>query len=126
MRLPLSFTARVVSGRGRGRNIGAPTINLELGDVPPDLEEGIYACVVDIAGTPREAAMHLGPRPAFKDTKTCEVHVIDGAPVEAPPALGVRVVLRLRDVMDFPSAEALMQQIARDIADARAILKGHV
>ena len=125
MRLPLLFTAHVVSGRGRGRDIGAPTINLELGDVPPSLEEGIYACVVDIGGVGREAAMHFGPRPVFQDTKTCEVHVIDGAPVDVPPELLVEVIACLRDVRDFPSTEALMEQIAQDIADARAILKGH-
>ena len=125
MRLPLSFTAGVVSGRGRGRKIGAPTMNLALADVDPSLQEGVYACFTVIDGTRYEAAMHFGPRPAFQDSATCEIHLLDGVPADVPPYLLVEVIARLREVRDFPSTEALMGQIARDIAEARAILNGH-
>ena len=125
MQLPLSFTARVMSGRGRGREIGAPTINLELSDVPPALQEGIYACFAVMDGVRLPAAMHFGPRPAFKDTETCEVHLLDAAPDAVPATLPVDVIAYLREVRDFPSTEALMAQITKDIAQARAILKGH-
>lgn len=123
---PISvFLARLVAGRGRGRTLGTPTLNCDLADVPADLPDGIYACVAVLDGTPAGAAMHLGPRPVFRDTRTCEVHLLDRT-VDAPPErMEVRVMERLRDVRDFPSPEDLQRQIADDIRRTRAILAGH-
>jgi len=125
MDFPISFVARTEPGRGRGKEMHVPTINLLLEDVHPALDDGIYACLVKIDGKKENAAMHLGPRPVFHDTKTCEVHLIDREVEKAPDMLTVEVVAYLRPVLDFPSEKALLEQIQKDIADSRAILKGH-
>jgi riboflavin kinase / FMN adenylyltransferase len=116
------FTAGVVSGSGRGKNLGTPTLNLNLADVPSSLQEGIYACFATIDGMREQAAMHYGPRPVFKDTTSCEVHLLDRTLTSAPASVTVEIIERLRDVQDFPSPAALMDQIARDIERTRAIL----
>ncbi len=72
---------------------------------------------------PLLAAVHYGPRPVFKDSQSFEVHVIDTVPKQFPKSVEVTVVKRLRDVMDFPSAEALVEQIGRDVEEARGILR---
>jgi riboflavin kinase / FMN adenylyltransferase len=118
-----TFTARVVLGAGRGKGLGTPTMNLDLAAVPQDLQEGIYACYATVEGKRELAAMHYGPRPVFKDTTSCEVHLLDRIVVHAPETLTVQVIAYLREVRDFPSTDALMAQIHRDIQDARAILK---
>lgn len=123
--LPLSFSARVVSGAGRGKDLGAPTINLDLSQVPSSLEEGIYACMAVIDGKSLQAAMHYGPRPVFKDSLSCEVHLLDVTLEHAPETLEVEVVAYLREVRDFPTPEDLMTQIADDILKTRAILDDH-
>lgn len=125
MDLPLSFVARPVTGRGRGRVIGAPTINLDLADVPSQLREGIYACMVTLDGEAMQAAMHYGPRPVFKDTVACEVHLLNRTVDAVPGTITVAVAAYLREVRDFPSTEALMTQIADDVSRARAILDAH-
>lgn len=123
---PISvFSARTVAGRGRGRGLGTPTINCDLADVPTELEDGVYACVVAFDGETAPAAMHLGPRPVFRDTRTCEVHLLDRALDVSPKRLDIRVIERLRDVLDFPSPEALRAQITDDIRRVRAILGTH-
>lgn len=122
---PLSFTAHTESGRGRGKDLGVPTLNLVLADVHPDLEDGIYACFAMINGRRMRAAMHLGPRPVFKDSKTCEIHLLDASLPSPPPAVTIDVVGRLREVHDFPSTEALQRQMQKDINDARAMLDAH-
>lgn len=137
-----TFSAHVITGAGRGRRIGIPTFNLDLDDVPKNLVEGIYACFVvsgerDDATLNEErgnqklktknqnlfAALHYGPRPAFNDSVTCEVHIIDeNIPSEAT-SLTLEIIERLRDVRDFATTEALKAEIAKDITRARAILK---
>ncbi len=124
--LPLRFRARVVTGAGRGRKHGRPTLNLDLADVPSTLAEGIYACAAHIDGRTERAVMHFGPRPVFRDSASCEVHLIDTPVKEAPPHMDVTVVSYLREVRDFPSAAAMYVQIASDVEAARAILDAWV
>jgi riboflavin kinase / FMN adenylyltransferase len=97
-------------------------MNLDLSAVPTELEEGIYACKALVDGMWEVAAMHYGPRPVFKDSTSCEVHLIDRLVVMAPEMLEVEVVAYLRDVRDFASVEELQAQIAQDIEQTRAIL----
>lgn len=125
MDFPKSFTARTEAGRGRGKQLNVPTINLLLEDVHPELTDGIYACTVTIDGQTLKAAMHLGARPVFKDTRTCEIHLIDESIPNLPESLAVTVIAYLRPVMDFPSADALVDQMRKDIEESRAILTSH-
>ncbi len=120
--LPLRFTARVISGRSRGRTLGVPTLNLDLRDVPSDLEDGVFACRAFIDGKQYPATMHNGPRPTFNDTRSCEVHFIDQTISPPPTTVDVEVVEFLRGISTFPSAEALSAQMQEDIRNARDIL----
>jgi riboflavin kinase/FMN adenylyltransferase len=121
---PLSFTARVVSGAGRGKGMGTPTLNVDLSDVPSVLQEGIYACSVVFDGESQKkvGAMHYGPRPVFHDSTSCEIYVLDELIENTPTSLTIEVYDRLRDVADFESPEALQQQIEEDIRNIRAIM----
>jgi len=127
MRAPLiSFESTPITGSGRGKTLNVPTINLDLSRVPSALEEGIYACVVELNrnGEMLAASMHYGPRPVFKDSLSCEVHLLDRAISEQPQNVLIHIIERLRDVQDFPSPGALVAQIAEDNARAHAILEG--
>lgn len=123
MTLPLTFSARTIPGAQRGRAMGYPTVNLEMADVPHELQEGIYACFAIPEDGPRlPAAMHYGPRPVFKAGVACEVHCIDVLLDALPSTLKVEVIERLRDVENFPSPEELSRKITDDVQRARAIL----
>ncbi len=123
--LPLSFSAKVINGSGRGRTLGTPTMNIDLNDVPAELDEGIYAGFAKIKDAWQKAAIHYGPRPVFKDTPSFEVHVLRNPPESAPDILEVCLVGRLREVCNFPSIEALMEQIGRDVQESHAMLDRH-
>lgn len=114
--------ARIVSGAGRGKNLGIPTINIDLSAVPPDLAHGIYACRITLAGRTYKGAMHYGPRPVFKDSEACEVHIIDETVDEVPETADIEIVGFIRDVANFPSPEALVERIGKDIEEARGML----
>ncbi len=120
---PITFTAAVTAGAGRGKTMGIPTLNVSLADVPSHVQEGVYAGLVNIRSESHFAAIHYGPRPVFHDSKTFEAHLLDTTHLEAPKTVTITLVARLRDVRNFPSPEELVAQIDRDIARTRAILK---
>lgn len=119
---PKIFRARVISGSGRGRKLGVPTLNLDLSALPPDLQEGIYACFVNVYGKKFGGALHFGPRPVFQDSRSCEVHLLDETLNDPPPEVTIEIVQYLREIRDFPSAAALKVQMQEDIDQTRAIL----
>lgn len=121
-----SFSARVIGGRGRGKTLTYPTINVSLHDVPPTLAHGVYACRVTIGSTVHDGALHYGPRATFHDTDSCEIHLIDATVAHPPATVDIRIIEHTRDVRAFADAEALKRQIAADLIDIRAILSAHV
>ncbi len=119
----IRFTARPLPGKGRGRHLGFPTLNL---CIPPDLrlEHGIYACWVWIGEEVYGGALHFGPVPAFgEEAPSLEVHLLDVTLQAPPPEVTVEVVGFLRPVRAFDSPAPLVAQIATDVAQARAILE---
>lgn len=119
----------VVRGAGRGREIGIPTANLapETELVPPS---GIYAVRARVLGEEgaRElgGAASIGTNPTFVDSGelTLEVHLFDYDEDLYDRRLRVAFVERLRGERRYQSAEALVEQIHRDIEQAKAILRG--
>jgi riboflavin kinase / FMN adenylyltransferase len=126
----ISFTAQVIRGSGKGSAMGIPTLNLDLDDVPEELQEGIYAARVTVNGERVSAAMHYGPRPVHGLSRSCEVHLCGaafrasrtGQRAAPPTSITVEIIDRLRDVKDFDSEEELKEQIAKDIERCKSIL----
>jgi riboflavin kinase/FMN adenylyltransferase len=117
-------TGTVVSGAKRGRLLGYPTVNVAPSSarklLPPS---GVYAVSVQ---TPRGAfggMMNLGPRPTFgEDALSLEAHLFDADADFYGARVCVEFVKRLRDTIRFPSADALVAQLARDEREARGAL----
>ena len=59
------YTSKVIKGRGRGREIGYPTLNL---GIPRNfsVRQGVFAGWVIIDGHQYPGAFHFGPVPTFK------------------------------------------------------------
>lgn len=117
-------TGVVVHGKQLGRTIGVPTAN-----VAPDtdlvLGPGIYACqLVAADGIARDAVASLGTNPTVTrdGPLVLEVHVLDWQGDLYDQRVRVDVIARLRDEARFDGLDALVAQIARDIAAARAAL----
>lgn len=115
----------VERGAGRGRTIGIPTINLAPPParklLPPD---GVYACAVSWGDRIHGAMANLGPRPTFNDqARAIEAHLFGHQGDLYGQRVTVEFVQRIRDVMKFPSAEALVAQLGRDRESALAALR---
>lgn len=117
------FKSHQVSGKGRGKLLGFPTINLEI---PKDLnlKDGIYAIKVFNSGKQFLGAMHYGPIPVFlEDEKTLEFFLIDTNEVDIPDSkeFEVEVIKYLRPVMAFKSKEDLSDQMRKDVENTRLL-----
>ena len=118
----------VVHGEKRGREFGWPTANLRMDDLHlPRL--GVYAVLVDILTGPDkgpcQGVASLGVRPMFgRNEPNLEVHLFDFDGDLYGHHLSVALVDFLRDEVSFDGVDALIEQIAQDARDARAILAG--
>ncbi len=117
---------RVVPGDARGRHLGFPTANIELGEfLRPG--HGIYAVRAGVdkgAETSwHDAVASFGTRPATGGgPELFEVHLFDFSGDLYGKHLRVALVEYLRPQSDFDSLEALSRQMAEDARLARAIL----
>lgn len=122
----MKFSSYQVTGKGRGKLLGIPTINLQIpGDF--DLEEGIHAVRVQIENQLFTGALHFGPVPVFKSPeKSLEVLLIDVSDENLPETFGkkieIEVIRRLRDIRDFESPEEMVEQIKKDVEEVKNLL----
>lgn len=124
---PHEVRGEVVSGDGRGRDLGFPTANVEVDDEVCLPAEGIYAgWLVDAEGASRAAAISLGRRPTFYEEDAppalLEAHVLDFDGDLYGEQVRVQFVRRLRDERRFESAEELGRQMERDVQAVRELL----
>jgi riboflavin kinase/FMN adenylyltransferase len=115
----------VVEGDKRGRELGYPTANLELGDEVAIPADGVYAgWLTRASGVRAPAAISIGTNPTFGGTtRRVEAYVLDRDDLELyGEHVVVEFVERLRDTLRFDGLEALVVQIAADVDRARAIL----
>lgn len=121
----MKFKSHQVKGKGRGKLLGFPTINLET---PENfkLKDGIYAVRVYIDGSSFIGALHYGPIPTFNETeKTLEVFLIDIDPKNLPEQISeleIEIIKYLRPVMSFGNPEELAEQIGKDVEETKQIL----
>ncbi|MFN3285707.1 MAG: YbaK/EbsC family protein [bacterium] len=120
--LGVRFQAERVPGRGRGKKLGFPTVNLKVPEGLP-LAHGIYACWVRVGDRTYPGALHYGPVPSFgEEEPSLEVHVLDHVLESTPQTVQVDVVRWLRPVLAFDSTEALQAQMERDLEACREAL----
>ncbi len=117
-----SLAGEVMRGDQLGRKIGFPTANLDIRGLalPPD---GVYAVHALVKGGKHHAVVNIGSRPTLKSAVPelrVEVHLLDYQGDLYGQEMEIVFLDRLRAERQFPSLEALREQIARDVAAARA------
>ena len=124
MTRPFAVRGEVIHGDKRGRAIGYPTANMELG---PYLRPrfGIYAVTgrVLATGEALKGAASLGVRPMFDPPQELlEPYFFDFAGELYGQEIEVALCHFLRPEAKFDSLEALQAQMAEDCAQARRLL----
>jgi riboflavin kinase/FMN adenylyltransferase len=125
---PYFISGPVVHGDGRGRTLDIPTANIQMspGKILPAY--GIYACRVWVKEQGYPAAASIGVRPTFFSSEppapTIEAHLLDFTGDLYGQVAKIEFVEYLRPEVKYDSIQALMEQIHKDIAQTRRIIRG--
>lgn len=114
-----SLTGRVETGRGIGRTIGFPTANVKPhhNAIPA---QGVYIAEALFSGERHPAAVNIGIAPTIRqEDVTVEAHVLDFDGDLTGQEIEIIFHERIRPEKKFPSREALIEQIARDVERVR-------
>jgi riboflavin kinase / FMN adenylyltransferase len=121
-----SINGRIIKGDQRGRTIGFPTANIELGECLQP-KKGVYAvrAILEdgVSETIYNGVANLGARPTFdKNDILLEVHLFDFDGDVYERHIRVELVSYLREEKKFDSIDALKEQIQLDSHVARIVL----
>ena len=123
----MKFKTTTISGHGRGKELGYPTVNMNIPEnVPLFLRPGIYAAKAEIKGQKYFGALFYGPTPTFGDTDiSLEIYLFDTLNFYAgtDEEIEIETVKYIREVMKFDLPELLIKQMDKDVALIRKVLK---
>jgi riboflavin kinase/FMN adenylyltransferase len=119
-----SLQGQVVTGTGRGIELGFPTANLAINSGQAIPSDGVYATWAYIDDHVYPSMTNIGLCPTFGGgERTIEVYVLDYHGDLYEQELKIDIIERLRDEKKFDNTEELKKQIAVDIEEGRAVLQ---
>jgi len=120
---PFAVEGVVIHGDKRGRELGWPTANVEMGSYQRPAY-GVYAVRVRLDdGSEHDGVASLGVRPMFDPPREMlEAVLFDWEGDLYGRTIEVALMHYLRPEMRFDGIEALMAQMDADAAEARALL----
>jgi riboflavin kinase/FMN adenylyltransferase len=121
---PYELRGRVVHGDAVGRQLGFPTANIVPDGAFCYPGHGVYACCAAVSeGEWWAAATNVGVRPTFVTGRgvLVEAYLIDFDGDLYGQELRLTFLERLRGEKRFDSTDELVEQMHRDVEDARAL-----
>ncbi len=118
---PFSIVGTPAKGRGYGSRYTVPTINL----APyPELvpRNGVYVTCTRVARETFESVTNVGTRPTFAgESFAIETHLLNFHPLDLDEGTEVEISFLkwLRPEIKWPNAEALKEQIGKDVKKAK-------
>ena len=113
--VPYFITGGVLRGRGVGKKLGFPTVNLPHPPGRVKLKHGVYRCAALIDGEIYNAVTNVGICPTFDlDDSHIEAHLIDFSGDLYDRDVKIYFLGYLREERRFDSPEALAKQIETD------------
>jgi len=118
---PFSVVSTPAKGRGYGSRYTVPTINLApYSELVP--KNGVYVTCTRLAGETFESVTNVGTRPTFEDACfAIETHLLNFHTIDLDENTEVEIAFLkwLRPEIQWPNAEALKEQIGKDIRKAK-------
>lgn len=118
---PFSITGRVLHGQKLGRQLGAPTANVQLKRLRAPIR-GVFLVTAEVRGKTYPGVANIGSRPTVEGDGRphLEVHLLDFAGDLYGERMTVMFHEKLRDEERFDSLDALKTAIQADFTAARA------
>jgi riboflavin kinase/FMN adenylyltransferase len=120
---PYMVMGTVIKGRGEGRNLGFPTVNVTLSEDKLRLLEGVYATTILFEGREYDSLTNVGGKPTFGiDNYNLETFIINySGPELYDKMIKILFYDRIRDIIRFSNKEELALQIKFDLEYSRNI-----
>lgn len=114
---PFAYAGKVIHGEGRGRKLGFPTANLDIGYPYKAVAGlGVYGGTALIEGREVPAIANIGRNPTFGGgALKIEVHLLESAGDLYDRWLEFRLLFHVRPERKFASMEDLRTQVEKDI-----------
>ena len=118
---PFSYAGSVIRGDGRGRGLGFPTANLDLGyPFKAMVSLGVYGGTALVDGREVSAIANIGRHPTFGGTALkIEVHLLDFDQDLYGRWIEFRLRFHVRPERKFASVDELRLEVVKDIATTR-------
>ena len=111
----MKISGVVKKNKGRGRELGFPTANFEIGE---DIEDGIYIATVGPMELP--ALLFVGAAETFGEKKRwAEVYILNFHEDISGQELEVELIKKMRENQKFESEADLIEQMKKDEEQAR-------
>ncbi|PMP97407.1 MAG: riboflavin biosynthesis protein RibF [Thermodesulfobacterium geofontis] len=112
---PYFIMGKVIKGKGRGKNLGFPTANIEVSPIKLLPPAGVYAVWVTLNNEKLKGALNIGKRPTFEEKEiSVEVHIFNFNKNIYGETLKIELIKRIREEKKFSSADELKDQIKKD------------
>ncbi|MBD3360819.1 hypothetical protein GF366_03390 [Candidatus Peregrinibacteria bacterium] len=107
------ISGKVVKGKGLGRKIGFPTVNI----LYEEELSGIFAGKVYFNGKGYVSAVHIGRGLTFDDGEAvCESYLIDfNEEIKPGTHIKVELLKKIRDTKKFDDLKTLKKNISKDV-----------
>lgn len=114
---PYIIRGSVISGKGLGKKLGYPTINIKISNKEKLIPTaGIYHVKVKFRKTVKTGALYIGKRPSFKGSKlSIEVHILNFNGDLYGEEVLIYIIRKIREDRKFENIDKLVEQIKNDI-----------
>ena len=123
---PFFFSGKIIHGEARGRKLGFPTLNIKIPEGKLILPNGVYAVMVTLDGSTHPSVTNIGVRPTFGLEAlgiVVESYMLDTSGNFYGDTATLEFIEMLRPERRFDSADALKEQVSKDISKTKEILK---
>jgi riboflavin kinase/FMN adenylyltransferase len=117
-----SLEGHIITGSGRGTELGFPTANLDIETTWVLPSDGIYVTWAYLDNKRYPSVTNIGKRPTFvEDERIIEVYIIGFNGNLYRQYLKIDIIERLRDEQKFDTTRALQNQITDDVKQAEIL-----
>lgn len=125
----IKFKSFPIKGKGRGKKIGFPTINLQIPE-NFSLKKGIYGAWVWLDNKKYLGALYYGFVPTFNGSElSLEVHIVDphfkNMNVSIYRYIDTEIIKYIRPDKKFSDSKGLKNQIKKDIEEINGIITSY-
>ena len=118
--LPVKLHGVVIHGYGRGKDLGFPTANIDMGKDKLDIQDGVYSGIAyfDDSDIIYKQVCSIGTNTTFEECieSTIEVHIINGLLEDFyDKILYVEITKFIRPMLKFDNIDELVEAIKKDI-----------